>query len=157
MDKSLYVEKAALLLDNNKFEQLNEDPTNKLEGQVQRALREIKDDIGETDYWKLYPRGSKPAQFYGTAKVHKITDNETVSALPLRPIVSNIGSATYKVSKYLASLLSPLATSEYTISNTKHFVDQLRNIAIDHNQQMISLAVATFTNVPQTESTPEKS
>ena len=53
-------------------------------------VSEIKVDIGKADYWNLYPRGSKPVQFYNTAKVYKITDNETVSALPLRPIVSNI-------------------------------------------------------------------
>ena len=50
VDKSLYVEKANLLLDSNKFKKLNEDPTPRIEGKVQRALREIKQDLEEKEY-----------------------------------------------------------------------------------------------------------
>ena len=84
----------------------------------------IKKDIGEETYKAIYPSGSNPGKFYGTAKIHKLSnENEmninNVDHLPLRPIVSNIGTATYKTSKYLAQLLAPLGKSEYTVSSTK--------------------------------------
>ena len=44
----------------------------------------------------LYPSGSCPGKFYGTAKIHNISsENDTADDLPIRPIVSNIGTATY--------------------------------------------------------------
>ena len=57
---------------------------------------------------KIYPTGSSPGKFYGTAKLHKFSNNSTVEHLPLRPIISNIGTATYDLAKYLAQLLKPL-------------------------------------------------
>ena len=43
----------------------------------------------------------------GTIKVYKISENDTVDELPVRTIVSNIGSTTHDLAKYLAKLLSP--------------------------------------------------
>lgn len=76
LDKSLYVKKANTHSDCNKFKHLNEDLTSKLEGQVQRALRGMNKNLPEKEYFRLYPRGSKPAHFYGTAKIHKVKENE---------------------------------------------------------------------------------
>ena len=75
-------------------------------------------------YSKIYPTGSAPCKFYGTARIHKLSPNDTINGLLLRPIVSNIGTATYHLSKYLAELLSPLSESEYTIKNTKYFPEK---------------------------------
>ena len=43
----------------------------------------------------------------GTIKLYKISENDTVDELPVRTIVSNIGSTTHDLAKYLAKLLSP--------------------------------------------------
>ena len=77
-------------------------------------------------YSKVYPTGSAPSKFYGTAKIHKLSPNNTINGLPPRPILSNIGAATYHLSKYLAELLSPLSESEYTIKNTKYFAKKIK-------------------------------
>ena len=50
----------------------------------------------------MTPRASTLPQLYGLPKVHK-------DGIPLRPIVSAIGSPTYSLSKELARILSPLA------------------------------------------------
>ena len=47
--------------------------------------------------------------------------------LPLRPIISNIGTATYDLAKYLAKLLSPLSKSSYTVSSIDELVNILKN------------------------------
>ena len=67
--------------------------------------------------------------------------------LPIRPIVSNIGTATYHLSKYLASLLSPLSESEYTAKNS--FVQTVKLDKIPSNYKIVSFDVKSlFSNAP---------
>ena len=100
-------------------------------------------------YSKIYPTGSAPDKFYGTAKIHKLSPYDTINELPLRPIVSNIGTATYHLSKYLAKLLSPFSESEHTIKNTKHFVEKIKKEHIPNGNLLVSFDVKSlFTNVP---------
>ena len=127
---------------------LDQDPTSKLESKVQRILRKIKSKLPENIYKKLYPTGSAPGKFYGNAKIHKLSSND-VDDLPLRPIVSNIGTATYETGKYLAKLLSPLSKSDYTINSAKQFVNYIRKQKVPDGYQMVSFdATSLFTNVP---------
>ena len=43
-------------------------------------------------YSRIYPSGSWPNKFYGNAKIHKISPNDSVEHLPIQPSVSNIGT-----------------------------------------------------------------
>ena len=102
----------------------------------------------ENVYSKLYPSGSCPGKFYGIAKMHKLLANN-VDDLPLRPVISNIGTVTYQTAKYLAKLLLPLGTSECTISNTKTFVKRIRKMKVPVRFNMVPFDVTSlFTNVP---------
>ena len=67
----------------------------------------------------MYPSGSCPGKFYGTAKLHKIDTKGPVDDLPIRPIISNINTSTYNISKYVAKLLAPLREIQYSIKITK--------------------------------------
>ena len=73
-----------------------------------------------------------------------------ITELPLRPIVSNIGTASYFLSKYLAKLLSPLSQSEYTVKNTKEFVQDFKRLYVSKdNYKLVLFDVSSlFTNVP---------
>lgn len=51
---------------------------------------------------------SNPGRFYGTAKLDKLPTYHTIEELPIRPVVSNVGTASYRLEKYLAKNLSPL-------------------------------------------------
>ena len=76
-------------------------------------------------------------------------DAINVDNLPLRPVISNIGTATYQISKYLASLLSKLAKSDFTINNTKDFLSRIRDKTIASDCVIVSLDVESlFTSVP---------
>ena len=76
-------------------------------------------------------------------------ENGTIEDLPLHPIVSKIGTASYHLAKYLAKVLSPLSKSEYTVNNTTDFLKSIRNLKIPNNHKVISFDVkALFTNVP---------
>ena len=78
------------------------------------------------EYQKLYPTGSNAGRFYGTRKIDKVHENGTINDLPIRPIVSNIGTASYHLAKYLAHLLSPLSQSEFTVKSTREFMSKVK-------------------------------
>ena len=93
MNRSKYLGECLLILQGKQFMKLNYDRTSKLESKIQRTLRKIKSKLQENIYKKLYPKGSAPGKFYRNAKIHKLSSND-INDLPLRPIVSNIGTAT---------------------------------------------------------------
>ena len=57
--------------------------------------------------------------------------------LPIRPIASNIGTATHQLAKYLAKRLSPLSQSQYTVKSTEDFIEEIRNVNVPHGFDMI--------------------
>ena len=98
---------------------------------------------------RIYPTASAPGKFYWMAKKHKIPDNGTINDLPLRPIISNIGTTSYQLAKYLAKLLSPLSTSEYTVANNMKFINHVKRMNIPKDHSFISFdGKLLFTYVP---------
>ena len=150
VDRNKYVEKCLGILQTDKFTELTEDPTAKFEKRVQNCLRKMKKRLGLPTYNSIYPTASRPGRFYGTAKLHKLNRGcKDVNQLPIRPIISNIGTATYKTSKYLAKLLAPLTKSEYSITSTAEFISRIRDLKVDKDHDMVSFDVSNlFTNVP---------
>ena len=57
---------------------------------------------------QLSPTGSQPGIIYGLPKVHK-------TSIPLRPILSAIGSHSYNLPKFLILLLCPLSLGPYLV------------------------------------------
>ena len=115
LDRAKYTEKCMELLNTERFKRLTTDPTAAAERKIQNVLRKRKSKFSAQEYKRLYPTGSAPARFYGTTKIHKLKNDRAVDKLPIRPIISNIQTASYQLPKYLAKLLSPLNTSEYTL------------------------------------------
>ena len=126
MNRSKYIQKCLSIVNSNQFLQVDKDPIASIERKVQRTLRKLKDKVPSLRYSKFYPTGSSPDRFYGTAKLRKLKYNGTVEDLPLRPIISITGAATYKLAKYLAQILKPLAQSQYTIKSSKSFMKTLK-------------------------------
>ena len=69
MDSSKYTEKCLGLLKNDRFAKINDDPAERIESKIQRCVRKLKSKIAKEEYSKLYPIGSNPGKFYGTAKI----------------------------------------------------------------------------------------
>ena len=144
-----------MVSDGSKFEKLNVKPDKdynfmvKEKSIVDSLLAELvrKNSMNDDLRSKLSPDGPKPARLYGLPKIHK----SLVDGLPkYRPIISQIGSATYKIAKYLLDFLQPCTTNEYTVRDTFHFVSMLDDK--DHRLIMASLDVdSLFTNIPLNE------
>ena len=149
MDRSIYVNKSENFLNGPEFEKLEHDPTKTFQRQVQESLLSMKKRFNKKLYKKLYPSSSRPGLYYGLAKVHKLKGSNDVNQLPMRPVISNIGTATYELSKHLAELLKPLTKSEYSIESTKDFVNKIRQKTIPQDFELISFdVVSLFTSVP---------
>ena len=81
--------------------------------------------------------------FYGLPKIHK-------DGVPLRPIISNVGSFSSKLSKWLRSILIPFV-GKFSSSNIKHsqdFVDKIKDLNCNSFKMLSLDIVSLFTNVP---------
>ena len=68
----------------------------------------------------------------------------------LRPIISQIGSYTYELAKFLVPILMPLTTNQYTVKDSFSFVNSLmslQNVSFMASFDVVSL----FTNIPLNE------
>ena len=148
LDKNKYIEKFISIVTTDKFKKIDNSPTATCESKVQRTLRKMKFKFTEQEYYQLYPAGSNAGKFYDTAKVLKLKQGDTVDQLPLRPVVSNCGTASYKLAKYLTKLLSPLSKSQYTVQSTKELINQIKKQKVPSSYKMISFdVILLFTNV----------
>ena len=148
LDRKNYIEKCLNILDTKQLRKLSKDPTKTLERKIQRILRKIKCHLEEKEYKKLYPAGSKPGLFYGTAKVHKLKIGEGLKELTVRPIISNIRTTTYETAKYLNTLLTSLTKLQYNVLSTDGFIQKIKNERTPKGFKMIFFDVKSlFTNV----------
>ena len=109
-----------------RFKGVTTDPTAAIDWKIQKVLRELKSKYSEKEYKRLYPTGSAPSWFYITVKIHKLKNDRAVDELLIRPFISSINTTSYQLAKYLAKLLSPLSTSEYTVKSTSDFITYIK-------------------------------
>ena len=97
MDKEEYIKKSEDLLKQHIYRELTTDATNKYKNRLINLLKTIKAEggINNITYKRLYPRGAGSPKYYWLPKIHK-------AGVPLRPIISSRGSATYETAKELA-------------------------------------------------------
>ncbi|XP_020914500.1 uncharacterized protein LOC110252077 [Exaiptasia diaphana] len=70
--------------------------------------------------------------------------------MPLRPIVSFIGSPTYQLSKYLCRILSPLVgNSVHHLRNTSDWISVANSLQLEPDETIVSFdVVSLFTSIP---------
>ncbi|XP_035659430.1 uncharacterized protein LOC118404460 [Branchiostoma floridae] len=92
---------------------------------------------------QIYPTGEQSPAFYGLPKIHK-------KEVPLRPIVSSVGSVTYELSRFLADIIGPLVgKSEHHIKNSADFVNKIKDIRVEEDEIITSYDVCSlFTSIP---------
>ena len=145
LDRSEYKQKISKLLeDKDTYEILKKDPTNAYKTKLVNILRKWRGkSISDSLYFRIYPTSDLAPKFYGLPKIHK-------TQVPLRPIVSSIGSITYQLSKFLTQVLSPLVgKSPHFVQNSSDFVKKIKELEVPPGRKMISYDVtALFTSIP---------
>ena len=126
---------------------LDKDPTKSHLDKIQKLLAKIRQEINipKDLYYKLYPSDAIVPRAYGQCKAHKPTKN-----YPFRVLVSTIGTAPYKVSKYLVKIIQPtLSKSPIVVKNAKEFVEEAKTWKIEPNEIQVSYdVVALYPSVP---------
>ena len=144
MDIATYQAKISTLIENGPYQLLNKDPTHRLTRKLSEKLLTLERNghLSEAIYNKIRPRHKQPPRIYGLPKIHK-------ADVPLRPIVSCVNTFAYDLSAYLANILSPLTRkSEFTVTNSAHFVSTISSETVRDNEIMVSFDVESlFTNV----------
>lgn len=94
-------------------------------------------------YNQLHASDCPLPRFYGLAKIHK-------PEIPLRPVISAVGSALYAASKYLTRILKPMVgKGEYTVANSKEFVEALVDVQVAEDERLVSFDVKSlYTSLP---------
>ena len=137
LEKDDYIRKSEDLLKQNTYRELAADPTNQ--------QKTIKSDggINNSTYRRLYPTGVVSPKYYGLPKIHK-------SGVPLRPIISSRGSATYETAKELANIIKPLVgRSPHHVQNNMDFLENIKDIKLQPDECIMPYDVsALFTSIP---------
>ena len=141
LDKDYYVDQINhLLSDDTKFRKIEKDPTDELKRELNKHIgivntsKEVKITKREGKY--------EPGYIYGNPKIHKRLINP-----PLRPIISQIGTVTYDVSKQLNNIIRKYMPRKYTVQSTYEFITVLKDQRL--NGKLASMDVESlFTNVP---------
>ena len=141
-----YIRKAKEILeDTNTYRVIHTDPTSRLKNKLINILRRTKAAIGMQDniYKKMYPTGVSPPKFYGLPKIHK-------KNIPLRPIVSSIGSVAYGVAKVLADIIKTvMGCSQHHVHNSQQFAEEMKEMKLEKGECITSYdVIALFTSIP---------
>ena len=128
MDQSDYTAKMDNLLGDPAYKKLKRNPTTKVEAQISAALKELEQKGCLTNNLFFSPSFSSTPQIYGLPKIHK-------EGIPLRPIVSAIGSPTHRLARELVRILSPLEeTTASHVKNSTVFVNRIGQLTIQESE-----------------------
>ncbi|EJY57408.1 AAEL017571-PA [Aedes aegypti] len=146
MKRDEYEEKMqALVNDSETYEPLASDPTKKTLKKINTLIDHWHENgfIEYSERTKLKVFNCNPPRVYGLPKTHK-------DGRPLRIINSAIGTATYKMAKFLSKILNHVTgKTEHHIVNSFQFAEEMREQQITNQDVLFSLdVVSLFTNVP---------
>ncbi|CAF0802896.1 unnamed protein product [Adineta steineri] len=138
-----------ILSDTTKFKSLPDDPTITRENKLIRLLLRLKAQgyISEEFCKMARPTGSNPGRLYGLPKTHK-------AGVPLRPVLSSIGTFNYNLAKLLKEMLSTMIQNEAIMKDSFAFVKELRSESLSElsEYKMVSFdIVSLYTNIPLAE------
>ena len=145
INKEEYIHKIEdILKDKKKFKKIRKDPTSDLKKKANRAIEAANAVIGSVKFEPIVGDFA-PGYLYGTVKTHKSNN-------PLRPVISQIPTPTYKLAKRLNNILSPYIPVENTLKSSEEFLEVIQSkkpAGILASLDVESL----FTNVPIDETT----
>ena len=147
MNRFGYYDKMCKLLDaEDTYRKLKKNPIKSIKNKISELVKNWKSKmyIDKKTYNELLITEGQLPRAYGLPKVHKPN-------IPMRIIISSIGSPSYNLAQYIQNILSThLPKPKSYIKDSKHLKDLLNKINIPNNFKLISLDVSSlFTNIPR--------
>lgn len=145
MNRSEYDEKMfGLLNDTSTYTKIPNIPLSSIQKQLNAMVTswEKEGRISASTGKKLRCYNGHHARIYGLPKIHKPN-------LPLRPIVSSLGTPLYHLSAFLSDALNKtVGFSRSAVKNSEDFCNKIRGINLPPNYILLSLdVVSLFTNI----------
>ena len=132
-----------LLSDDVTYTKLQKNPLESVNSEFNRKLKKLLH--GQEHLIKQFSSLSPSLPYmYGLIKTHKPGN-------PIRPIICSTGSTSYKLSKWLVSILSPLVGTISTshLKNNVDLINKLNALHINFDFKLVSYDVTSlFTRVP---------
>jgi len=130
--------------DPNTYRVLKKDPTNAIQSKCNTFIKCLFDnkfiDLKFKKFLTHYD--STAPRFYGLPKIHK-------PYLPLRPVVSFVGSPSYALSKFISQILSSIKNDVLNIRSSQELPHILSQIILEDDDVSVSFdVVSLFTSVP---------
>ena len=155
MNRANYVAEALAQLNNQQYyEEIDEPVYMSNVGKIDAILNRMKVEKYITDKQLEYlsgPAEVKPRTFYLLPKIHKKVETwPQPNKMPAgRPIVSDVGSETYRISEYIDSFINPLATRHATyIKNTYDFISKITDFNLDQEYVLVTGDITSlYTNM----------
>ncbi|XP_045462556.1 uncharacterized protein LOC123672495 [Harmonia axyridis] len=146
MNRDEYSKKCTELLDDSQtYEKLESDPTVRVQNKNNRFVKILlnKDLVPEPVAKKLTSNDGIFPKMYFLPKIHK-------TGIPMRPILSFVGSPIYELSKFIADLLKPIfIKDEHYVRNSFDFFNSTNKTRLPPNYVLLSLdVVSLYTNTP---------
>ena len=144
LDKDEYISKIKnLLSDTDTYEKIhNRSSIDKRNVSFNKTLGKILKDA--KPHWsRLIEYHPTLPKLYGLPKTHK-------PGTPIRPIISGIGSATHRIARAVAKILTPFLgkINNSHLKNSANLIDRIKNINMK-NKMMASLDITSlYTNIP---------
>lgn len=127
------------------YKTLKTDPTLKLMNKNNALVKLLaKDNFidRKTELW-LHNNNAVAPKIYGLPKIHK-------ENIPLRPVVSNSGAASYNMSQFIGRIINNIVDKDiYNVRNSFDFKEFIENIMVPQDHVMVSFdIISLFTNIP---------
>lgn len=128
MHKDSYTQKIEDFLKENHFTQLQYDPTDKYQKQIQQTISKCNTLIEKQQKKYLTQIKPQPPKLKAQIKIHK--DNS-----PIRPVVNSIYAPSYKVAKFLNQWLTKTLQlpNTYVTYNSTNLAHELNNLQITNS------------------------
>lgn len=139
-----------MISDRSSYDEIPSDITPKVMEEVKKVAKEMleKSFINKAEYMNLVMTNARAPRIYGLVKTHK--PNTTRESFKLRPVVSYIGSALYKLSAFLGRIIRNSIVSPFNVANSYIFQELIMEERIPDDYEMISMdVVSLFTCLPQ--------
>ena len=139
-----------IVSDKSKFQEVKVEeghhPIIKNETYIQNYLRtKVKPFVDSFVYKEMYPTGSQAGKLYGMSKVHK-------AGYPMRPVISMLNTAEYKLAKWLDTFIKPNIPNSYSVASTDEFLENLKKSVFEPDDKVVSFdVVSLYTNIPLAE------
>ncbi|CAF2138891.1 unnamed protein product, partial [Rotaria magnacalcarata] len=132
-----------LLEDENTYRSIRSNPLKTLQADYNnRALKDIL--LNNEELYSRFKSWLPSLPYmYGLPKIHK-------QNVPCRPIISTVGSVTYRLSSWLACHLSTYVgtISQAHVKNSEDLINKIKNFNLTESKLVSFDVVSLFTNVP---------